>query len=219
MGGAAASDGPRRPPELRLAAAKALGPDVLLTRDPGYVLEATSEQTDLGRFEKLVGEARGAEDAAARAPICFARPSRSGGESRSQTSPTSPSPRSRSARLEELRAAARADLVDAELELGRHAELVPELEATIASAPSTSGRAASSCSPSTAPAARRRARGLPRGAAECSSRSSGSSRAHRYASSSRRSSSRTIARLSARRPPQPLRRAPKDGHCPFRRPR
>ena len=39
------------------------------------------------------------------------------------------------ARLEELRASAQADLVDAELELGRHAELVAELETTIAERP------------------------------------------------------------------------------------
>ena len=45
---------------------KALGSDVIVTRDPGYLLEATPEQTDLGRFEKLVGESRG-EDAEARA--------------------------------------------------------------------------------------------------------------------------------------------------------
>ena len=38
---------------------KALGAEVIVTRDPGYVLEATAEQTDLGRFERLVAEARG----------------------------------------------------------------------------------------------------------------------------------------------------------------
>ena len=31
---------------------------MIVTRDPGYVLEATAEQTDLGRFERLVAEAR-----------------------------------------------------------------------------------------------------------------------------------------------------------------
>ena len=39
---------------------------MIVTRDPGYVLEATAEQTDLGRFERLVAEVRG-EDANARA--------------------------------------------------------------------------------------------------------------------------------------------------------
>jgi integrase len=46
---------------------KALGPDVLLTRDPGYVLDVRPEQTDLGRFERLTAEARATESAAARA--------------------------------------------------------------------------------------------------------------------------------------------------------
>ena len=112
---------------------KALGPEVIVTRDPGYVLEATAEQTDLGRFERLVAEARG-EDANARAaklrealglwrgpPLAdLAYESFTGLEA---------------ARLEELRASAQADLVDAELELGRHAELVAELETTIAERP------------------------------------------------------------------------------------
>ena len=112
---------------------KALGPEVIVTRDPGYVLEATAEQTDLGRFERLVAEAR-AEDANARAaklrealglwrgpPLAdLAYESFTGLEV---------------ARLEELRASAQADLVDAELELGRHAELVAELETTIAERP------------------------------------------------------------------------------------
>ena len=112
---------------------KALGPEVIVTRDPGYVLEATAEQTDLGRFERLVAEARG-EDANARAaklrealglwrgpPLAdLAYESFTGLEV---------------ARLEELRASAQADLVDAELELGRHAELVAELETTIAEHP------------------------------------------------------------------------------------
>ena len=37
---------------------KALGPDVIATRPPGYVLEVEPEQVDLGRFERLREEAR-----------------------------------------------------------------------------------------------------------------------------------------------------------------
>src|ERR687886_283437 len=37
---------------------KLLGPDVLATKPPGYVLQIGREQTDLGRFEQLVEQAR-----------------------------------------------------------------------------------------------------------------------------------------------------------------
>src|SRR5712692_2563189 len=37
---------------------KALGPDVLLTRAPGYLLDVRADQVDLGRFERLTAEAR-----------------------------------------------------------------------------------------------------------------------------------------------------------------
>ncbi|HEU0303555.1 MAG TPA: BTAD domain-containing putative transcriptional regulator [Gaiellaceae bacterium] len=113
---------------------KALGRDVIATRAPGYVLEVEPDQTDVGRFERLVDEARGAGDAETRAAVLrealdlwrgtpladLAFESFTGLEV---------------ARLEELRAAARADLADAELALGHHAELVPELEATMAERP------------------------------------------------------------------------------------
>src|SRR5262249_58741789 len=40
---------------------KALGEEVLVSRSPGYLLEVAPEQLDLGRFERLVAEARTAE--------------------------------------------------------------------------------------------------------------------------------------------------------------
>jgi DNA-binding SARP family transcriptional activator len=40
---------------------KLLGTDVLVTRPPGYVLQIDAESLDLGRFERLVVAARGAE--------------------------------------------------------------------------------------------------------------------------------------------------------------
>ena len=61
------------------------------------------------------------------------------------------------ARLAELRLAALEERVDAELALGRHDELVPELEALVAEQPvPRAARAASSCSRSTAPGGRQR---------------------------------------------------------------
>ena len=113
---------------------KALGPDVLLTRDSGYLLEAMPEQVDLARFERLVAEARREEDAPARADLLREALSLWRGTPLSDLAYES-FIAVETARLEELRAAARADLKDAELELGRHAELVPELEATIAERP------------------------------------------------------------------------------------
>jgi DNA-binding SARP family transcriptional activator len=109
---------------------KALGSDVLVTRSPGYSLRVEAEELDLVRFERLVGEARyAAPDIAADrlrealalwrgAPLAdLASEDLAGAEV---------------ARLEELRLAALEERVDADLALGRHAELVPELEALVA---------------------------------------------------------------------------------------
>src|SRR5213083_682748 len=40
---------------------KLLGPDTVVTRPPGYVLGVAPQQVDLGRFERVVDQARGAE--------------------------------------------------------------------------------------------------------------------------------------------------------------
>src|SRR5436305_7372536 len=39
---------------------KTLGPDVLVRREPGYMLAIAPEQLDLGRFERLLREGRAA---------------------------------------------------------------------------------------------------------------------------------------------------------------
>jgi DNA-binding SARP family transcriptional activator len=41
-----------------VALRKALGPDVLVTRPPGYLLSVSAEQVDSRRFEGLLGDAR-----------------------------------------------------------------------------------------------------------------------------------------------------------------
>ena len=41
-----------------VALRKALGPDVLVTRPPGYVLAVSAEQVDARRFEQLLADAR-----------------------------------------------------------------------------------------------------------------------------------------------------------------
>jgi DNA-binding SARP family transcriptional activator len=108
---------------------KVLGPDVLVTRPPGYVLRVAPEQLDLAAFEALVRSARAAE-AVDRArllrealrlwrgtPLADLE-----GEEFAQAEIR---------RLEELRLCAIEDRIDADLELGRRDELVGELEGLV----------------------------------------------------------------------------------------
>ncbi|HEX4747788.1 MAG TPA: BTAD domain-containing putative transcriptional regulator [Gaiellaceae bacterium] len=111
---------------------KALGRDLILTQPPGYLVRVSDGELDLHRFERLVARARAEEPAqAARllqeglalwrgSPLAelghsFARPER--------------------ARLEEQRLAALEQRIEADLALGRHAELVPELEGLVREQP------------------------------------------------------------------------------------
>jgi DNA-binding SARP family transcriptional activator len=107
---------------------KALGPGLVLTRPPGYVIEVDDSSFDLRRFERLV------RDAAGRKPVERALLLREALDLwRGQPlvefayEPFAPDV----AHLEELRLAAEEGWIDAELESGRHAELVPELEALV----------------------------------------------------------------------------------------
>src|SRR5689334_1870825 len=122
----------------RLRSALADEAGVLLgTRQPGYVLRIDRDQLDLSRFEDLVAEGRAAlaeddpERAAARlrealalwrgAPLADVR---------------FESPERRDAdRLEELRLATLGDRIEADLAIGRHADLIGELEALVAEHP------------------------------------------------------------------------------------
>ncbi len=116
---------------------KALGPDVIATRRPGYLIALDSEQTDLGRFERLRGEARralerGDADAGAeklREALALWR-----GEAFADIG-LEPSIQGEAARLEDLRLAALEDRIDAELAVGRSADLVDELERLVAANP------------------------------------------------------------------------------------
>jgi DNA-binding SARP family transcriptional activator len=112
---------------------KLLGPDILVTKPPGYVLRLEADTLDAVRFERLVREARAgsAEKRAAAlrhaltlwrgTPLAeFAFDSFAQSEIR---------------RLEELRLSALEDRIDAELELGQTGELVGELESLVAEQP------------------------------------------------------------------------------------
>jgi DNA-binding SARP family transcriptional activator len=116
---------------------KALPRDVLATRSPGYVIRIEPDQLDLDRFERLVDEGRSllasglSADAAERlrdALSLWRGPALAdfAYENFAQTA---------IARLEEIRLAAVELRIDADLALGRHDELVGELEALIAEHP------------------------------------------------------------------------------------
>jgi DNA-binding SARP family transcriptional activator len=109
---------------------KLLGPDVLLTRAPGYVLRLPAGVLDLERFETFCAEARVAE-APERARLL--------GEAldlwRGRPLPEfdfEDWARPDLLRLEDLRLTALEQRVEADLDLGEHARVVPELEALVA---------------------------------------------------------------------------------------
>ena len=116
---------------------KALPQDVLTTRSPGYLVRVEPDELDLHRFERLVDEGRSllarglAADASERlrdALSLWRGPALAdfAYESFAQAA---------IARLEEIRLAAVELRIDADLALGRHDELVAELEALVAEHP------------------------------------------------------------------------------------
>jgi DNA-binding SARP family transcriptional activator len=105
---------------------KALGSSVLLTKPPGYLLDVDREQVDLGRFQRLASRAR---DRAAAERAALLREALG----LWRGAPLADFPFESWAQaevhgLEELRLSALEDLLDAELELGRHAEVVRQAE-------------------------------------------------------------------------------------------
>jgi YVTN family beta-propeller protein len=109
----------------------------LVTREPGYALVADADQIDAVRFRQLAaaGRARlaeGAPDVAAgllRQALDLWR-----GPALADVA-TAPALVAEAARLEEERTAALEDRIESDLALGRHAEVVGELEALIAADP------------------------------------------------------------------------------------
>ena len=112
---------------------KALGADIVETRAPGYVLRISPEQVDAHRFERALTDARRlpAEERRKqlvraldtwRGPVLteFAFQSFAQSEIR---------------RLEELRLVALEERIDADLELGRHGDVIGELEGLVAEHP------------------------------------------------------------------------------------
>jgi predicted ATPase/DNA-binding SARP family transcriptional activator len=116
---------------------KALGPEAILTRGGGYLLDAEWGQLDAARFEQLLTEAGAAlardEPETARGSLVQALALWRGSalsdfayESWAQNEV---------GRLDELRLVAREHLIQARLALGEHAELVGELDAFVEEQP------------------------------------------------------------------------------------
>jgi YVTN family beta-propeller protein len=116
---------------------KVLGADLLVTHARGYMLTAEPGQVDLDRLDELVAEGRGAHEAGDN--------SRASKRLREALALWRGPPladfayedfaRNEIGRLEELRLAVLEDRIEADLALGRHAALVPELESLVAAHP------------------------------------------------------------------------------------
>ncbi len=113
---------------------KTLGADTIETRAPGYLLKAEPGETDLGRFEQLAEEARGAREPARRAELLREALELWRGPALAAFR-EEPFADAAARRLAELRLLALEERIDAELELGEHAAAVPELEALVAEEP------------------------------------------------------------------------------------
>lgn len=106
---------------------KALGADAIRTEPPGYAVRA--DAVDVREFERLMREAQSADAAGASSLLRRALALWRGAALCDAGLPAE------AARLEELRLAATERWVDAELELGRAADVVPELERLVADQP------------------------------------------------------------------------------------
>jgi DNA-binding SARP family transcriptional activator len=113
---------------------KALGPDAIETRAPGYLARAAAEESDLGRFEQLAEQARGAGEAARKAALLREALDLWRGPALAEFR-EEPFAEAAGRRLAELRLYALEERIDADLELGEHARLVPELEALVEEEP------------------------------------------------------------------------------------
>ena len=144
---------------------KLIGRDVLVTQAPGYRLAVPREAVDVHRFERAVRRPRGTRSRAARARLLSEALELWRGPALADLDEQDFA-RVEAPRLDELRVAAQEDLIEAELELGRHTALVGELEALVRDPPdarSISRAADARALPLWPPG--RGARGLPGGAA------------------------------------------------------
>ena len=112
---------------------KDLGAEVVATKPWGYVLRAEPERIDVARFESLVADARPLPARERREKLGEALGLWRGPAVADLVH--EPALELEAERLEELRLAALEHRIDADLELGAHEDLVPELEALVARHP------------------------------------------------------------------------------------
>jgi DNA-binding SARP family transcriptional activator len=112
---------------------KTLAEERVVTRAPGYVLYVDPGELDLSRFEQLVAEARDAPPATASEKLSEALALWRGPPLADLA--YEQFAQAEIARLEEMRLTALEQRLDADLALGRHADLVPELDTLIARHP------------------------------------------------------------------------------------
>jgi YVTN family beta-propeller protein len=113
---------------------KLLGRERLLSRPGGYLLALAPDELDLARFERLVRTARETPEPRQRAERLREALAEWRGRALADLA-AEPFAQAEIARLEDLRLAALEERIDAELVLGRHAELVSELQRLVAEQP------------------------------------------------------------------------------------
>jgi predicted ATPase/DNA-binding SARP family transcriptional activator len=111
-----------------------LGPDTIETRAPGYVLHVERGSVDAERFERLVQTAREEGDLGRRRELLCGALSLVRGEPLADFR-YEQFARDEAARLQALHLAALTERIEADLELGRHHAVVPELEHLVAEHP------------------------------------------------------------------------------------
>jgi DNA-binding SARP family transcriptional activator len=107
---------------------KALGRDVIVTQTPGYLIRVRDGELDLERFERSVAEAQSAPPEEASALLREALGLWRGTPLAELDVPFA---HAAGVRLDEQRLAALEQRIDADLALGRHAQLVLELEGLV----------------------------------------------------------------------------------------
>lgn len=116
---------------------RALGAGLVLTERPGYVLDLPAEFVDVGRFDRLVEQAR-RETAAGRPRLALDHLLAAAALWRGDPLPDlqgSEAGRSEIARLVELRHVVGEELLETRLALGQHRSALPDLEARVREAP------------------------------------------------------------------------------------